>query len=134
MRQQQEQQQQQQQPASVGERTGMRLPGAGATLHDTSAGEPTPTACAPMLSGGSGTGGTEKGSRDSDPAGAAAAAARAQRLAREAVGGYFGDQDPLWFARRFAERAQINADAMQRTALQLAAAFMGRLPPEGCDE
>jgi hypothetical protein len=37
---------------------------------------------------------------------------------------------PPRFARRFADRAKTNADAMQRMAGQLAAAAMGRLPPE----
>jgi len=59
------------------------------------------------------------------------AAARAIRLAEGALERCFGDRDPLWFAKRFADRARTNADTMQRMAGQLAAAAMGRLPPEG---
>ncbi|GBF92893.1 hypothetical protein Rsub_05729 [Raphidocelis subcapitata] len=59
-----------------------------------------------------------------------AAAERARRAAEGAVESYFGDHDPFWFAKRCADRARTNVDAMQRTAGQLAAAAMGRLPSE----
>lgn len=58
-------------------------------------------------------------------------AAKARILANEAREAYFGDADPLWFAKRFVERARINAGAMQKMALQLTAAAMGHLPAEG---
>jgi hypothetical protein len=84
--------------------------------------------------GGGGGGSTSGGGGGG--AGGRGAAERARAAAAEAARLYerhFGDHDPFWFARRFAERAAINAEAMRGTALQLAAAALGQLPPEQDD-
>jgi hypothetical protein len=59
------------------------------------------------------------------------ALARARIVAQGIKDDHFdADADVLWFAKRFYRRAQINADAMGKTALQLLAAATGTLPPD----
>ena len=119
--QQQQQQQEQQQPgfAVMSERADGGASASSSPSRTASATSSSTAPAAPRSSAAAG------GWRDA----AGAAAARAEAAARAYLGGD-GDRDPLWFARRFAARAQTNLEAMRRMAAELAAAAGGRAPQE----